>query len=143
MVGQLGVEQMEERLSYSVVPTVTLAAHTLYETTLGDPLDEATAGVLDPTIRVDEQAPWGSSQSHGSRPRRQHERGVQRRTQRPTDHWSRIQIDEDGQIQPAAPNPQVGDIAHPHLIGPLRGEVALQPIRCHRIPMLASNSSSP
>ena len=40
------------------------------------------------------------------------------------------------QIQPAAPNTQVGDIAHPHLIGPLRGEVALQPIRCHRIPML-------
>jgi predicted nucleic acid-binding protein len=30
MVGQLGLEQMEERLSYSVVPTVTLAAHTLY-----------------------------------------------------------------------------------------------------------------
>ena len=48
----------------------------------------------------------GSSQSHGSRQRRQHERGVQRRTQRPTDHWSRIQIDEDGQIQPAAPNTQ-------------------------------------
>ena len=59
MVGQLGLEQMEERLSYSVVPTVTLAAHTLYETMLGDPLDEATAGVLDPTIRVDDQAPWG------------------------------------------------------------------------------------
>ena len=96
MVGHLGLEQMEERLSYSVVPTVTLA-HTLYETTLGDPLDEATAGVLDPTIRVDDQ-PLGGSQSHGSRPRRQHERGVQRRTQRPTEHSSRIQIDEDGQI---------------------------------------------
>ncbi len=47
MVGQLDLEQMEEQLSYSVVPTVTLAAHTLYETMLGDPLDEATAGVDD------------------------------------------------------------------------------------------------
>ena len=36
MVGQLGLEQMEERLSYSLVPTVTRAAYTLYEITLGD-----------------------------------------------------------------------------------------------------------
>ena len=48
MVGQLGLEQMEERLSYSVDPTVTLATHTLYETTLGDPFDEATKRLLPP-----------------------------------------------------------------------------------------------
>ena len=90
VIGQLGLEQMEEGLGHSVVPAVSFTAHALHEAVLGDPLSEAGAGILHAAIG---------------------------------------QVNEDHQIQPAATDAQVGEVADPHLIGALRGEIALPPIR--------------
>ena len=108
VVGQLGLEQMKERLGHGIVPAVALATHALYE----------------------------AAPCHGPPQSDQHDDVVQSRTECPADHASRMEIDEDCQIQPARADTQVGQIAHPHLVGPLCGEVALQPIRRHRVWML-------
>ena len=103
MVSQLGLEQMKERLSHGVVPAVALATHALYKSTLGHPLEEVAARVLDATIRMDDQAWPRSASSHGLTPSRQHDGVVQSRAQNPADHASRIEVDEDRRIQQPGP----------------------------------------
>ena len=108
VMSQLGLEQMKERFGYGVIPAVALAAHALHETVSGQPLGELSAGVLDASIGVDDE-PWRwLSSRHRSLQRRQHHGVIQRRTQRPADHTSRIQVDEDRQIQPATTDSKLG-----------------------------------
>ena len=52
VIGQLGLEQMEEGLGHSVVPAVSFAAHALYEAVLGDPLSETGASVLHAALGI-------------------------------------------------------------------------------------------
>ena len=47
----------------------------------------------------------------------------------PADDHAREQIHDDGQIQPALPRPDVGDVGHPGLVGRRGGELSLQEIR--------------
>ena len=79
VAGQLGLERMEAGLGHGVVPAVSLAAHALHETVVGNPLGESGTGVLD-----------------------------------------------------AATDTPVGQVAHPHLMGALRSEIAPRTIRRHR-----------
>ena len=46
VIGQLGLEQMEERFSNGIIPAVSLAAHALHETVASNPLGETGTGVL-------------------------------------------------------------------------------------------------
>ena len=47
----------------------------------------------------------------------------------PADDHAREQIHDDGQVEPALPRPNVGDIGHPGLVWPRHGELSLQEIR--------------
>jgi len=127
MVNQLGLEQNEKRLGHGVAPTVALAAHALHEAVPGKPLCEISTGVLDAAIGVDDK-PSGRLPS-GPLQSRQHHGVIQARTECPADHTPRVEVDEDDQIQPATTDAQIGQIAYPHLILALGGEVALQKIR--------------
>ena len=53
VVGQLGLEQMEEGLSHGVIPAVALTAHALHKAVFADPVSESGAGVLNAAIGVD------------------------------------------------------------------------------------------
>ena len=56
VVGQFGLEQMEEGLSHRIVPTVAFTAHALHKAVLADPLGERGAGKLDAAIGVYDQS---------------------------------------------------------------------------------------
>ncbi len=55
MVDQLGFYDTKERFSDSVIPAVPLAAHTLDEPMLIKQVSEIIAGILNPSIRMDDQ----------------------------------------------------------------------------------------
>ena len=134
--GKFGSEQVEEGLRYGVVPAVALAAHALDEAPLPDPSGEVAAGVLDTTVGVDDQPSRRVSACDGSLQCLQRDGVIERTTQGPADDAPRKQVDENHQIQPSTTDAQVGQITDPHLVRPLGGEIALQPIRRHRKPML-------
>ena len=136
VVGQLGLEQMEEGLSHGVIPTVALAAHALHKAVFTDPVGERGAGVLNAAIGVDDQAPRRTTLSYSPLQRDQRHAVIQCRAQRPTHHAPGVQVDDDDQIQPAATDAEVGQVADPHLIGALCGEITLQTVRRHRKSML-------
>lgn len=51
---------------------------------------------------------------------------------RPADDSARIEIEHNGQIQPALGSPHVGHVRDPVLVGAIRGELAIQVIWCNR-----------
>jgi hypothetical protein len=53
---------------------------------------------------------------------------VNRRTGRPTDDLAREEIHDDGEVEPALPRPNVGDIRHPGRVRPRDGETPLQQV---------------
>src|ERR1017187_1663992 len=48
---------------------------------------------------------------------------------RPADHGPRVQVDDGGQVGPAVPGPDVGDVAAPAGVGVRGGEVAADQVR--------------
>ena len=107
VVGQLGLEQMEEGLGHGVVPAVSLAAHALHETVVVNPLGESCTGVLDAAIGMDDQSSRRPSMHHRSLQCDQRHAMIQCRTQCPADHASGVEINEDDEVEPAA-NRHVG-----------------------------------
>jgi len=102
VVGQLGLEQREEGLSHGIIPTVAFTAHALHKAVFTDPPGKCDAGILDAAIEVDNQSPRRLPLIDSPLQR------DQRRAQRPTHHASKVQVDEDDQIQPAATDAKVG-----------------------------------
>ncbi len=74
--------------------------------------------------------------------------GPQVRLHRPADDSAAPGIDDDRQVQEAAPGRNVGDVSHPQLIGPIRREVPVHQVRgrarvlvpLRRAPLLPSAS---
>jgi hypothetical protein len=60
----------------------------------------------------------------------------------PSDHSSRMQVQNDRQIGPHFARPDIGDVARPLLIGLARGEVLLQEIWRDVEPVIAVPPSS-
>ena len=60
------------------------------------------------------------------------EGGLQGRARGPADQSARGQVEEAGQIQPALPGGDVGDVAQPHLVGHARRAPMQQQVRTHR-----------
>ena len=47
----------------------------------------------------------------------------------PPHDQTREEVHNDGQVEPALPRPNVGDVGHPGRVGPRGGELSLQEIR--------------
>src|SRR5579859_7139579 len=54
--------------------------------------------------------------------------GVQHGTQRPTDDAARVDVEDDGQVEPALPGADVGDVGDVLLVRPGRREVSVHQI---------------
>src|SRR4030095_3138720 len=59
----------------------------------------------------------------------EHQLSAQVRRHRPADYAATPRIEDDSQIEEAGPGRDVGDIRHPELIRPGRGEIAAAPHR--------------
>jgi hypothetical protein len=62
---------------------------------------------------------------------------------RPADHPTRVDIQDDGQIQPARPGRDVGDVSRPDTVGCGRSELAVDQVRSRRGPGVASGQAPP
>ena len=61
---------------------------------------------------------------------------------RPPDHPARMQVEDDGQIDPALPRPDPGDVTSPFLVGLARRKVLIQEVRRDVEPVVAVRTSS-
>ncbi len=71
----------------------------------------------------------GLSPPHCHQQRVEHEFSGQRRLHRPTDDLARVQVHDDGEVEPSLPGPNIGDVGDPDAIGRLDG-FAINAIRC-------------
>ena len=60
----------------------------------------------------------------------------------PSDHPARMQVEDDGQIDPALPRPDIGYVTSPFLIGLARSKVLIQEVRRDVEPVVAVRTSS-
>ena len=132
MVNQFGFEDMEKGLSYRVIPIISLANHTLYKRAFLEPLGEPSASILNASIRMNKE-PFGRlPSSTGVLQSLEHALMAQRLIQSPPYYFARIQVEKDGQIQPAFSRPNIGNVTDPCLVGMSNLKIALQPVGSHR-----------
>ena len=74
-------------------------------------------GIVATPIRVDDQPGLWPTLSHGPDQCLRHQVTGDSLRHRPADHRTGVQVQDDGQIQPARTRPQAGDIGHPLRVG--------------------------
>ena len=124
----LFLQAAEERLGDSVVPAVAFAAHAGFQVIGAAESPPCVAAVLGALIGMN-QGSVGSSPSHRRQHGIEHELAVNRWPSRPADDLAREEIHDDGEVQPALPRPNIGDIGHPRGVWPRGSELPLQEIR--------------
>ncbi|MOA07282.1 hypothetical protein D3C78_1269700 [compost metagenome] len=72
---------------------------------------------------------WLAALFVGHVQRLDHQFGIRLGGERPANRAPRMQIQNRGQVMPAALRPDIGDVATPHLVGALDNELAVQPVR--------------
>jgi len=137
MIDQLGFHNCEKRFGYRIIPTISLAGHTLNKSMALEFISKARACVLDATIRMKNKAVSGTSTPDRPLQRHNHHFMTQRAAQRPADHHAGEQINDHCQVQPPGSGGQIRDIRHPHPVRSLGSKVSFKQIRCHRELMLA------
>ena len=118
----------KEALTQSVVEAVADRAHRRAQVGIPAAMAEGQGGILTALIGVMDdafRAPLADGHGQGL----EHQLGAQMVGQGPTDHAAAPGVDNDGQVQPASPSGDVGDIGHPQAVRPLGAEIALHQIR--------------
>jgi hypothetical protein len=122
------LEGFEKALNCGVVITIALAAHGCCQTMFSQDFLIVMGTVLAAAIRVMNTAFWWPAQRNG------HVQGTDREiflhpvADGPTYHPAGMQVEDDGQINPALARPDIGDVAGPFLVGLARSEILLQEI---------------
>ena len=107
MPQQLGLDRLEEGLDGRVVVAVSLAAHGHLEPVLAQNFLIVTRTILAATIRMVNAALRRLPQGNG------HVQGPDRQVMlhpvahRPADHTPRMEVQDDGQVEPALAGPDV------------------------------------
>lgn len=140
----LSFHRLEEALGHRVVPTVALAAHTLLHRHSLQLLLEGTAGVLHASVRVKQKGVEYRPVSHGhlEGSHRSYLR-LHRLAQGPAHYFSIGQVQYHGQLQPAFPSSDVGQIRYPLLCRPYCLEIPCQMVVRYSIGMTGVGSSHP
>jgi hypothetical protein len=128
LVDQFGLERVEEALGDGVVETAARSAGA--EDEAGAPSE-----LLDPQGEK-RPAPIGVEEESRSRPPlgERHGEGlvgellIEGGRHGPADEAAGVEVEHDGQMEPALAGPHRGDVGYPALIGRLSGEVAPQAI---------------
>src|ERR1035437_1740279 len=132
VVNELGLDGRKEALRHGVVPAVTLSAHAPADAGCCKRLAVIVAGVLASPIRVVNH-PFGWPTG----PQR-HRKGVEGKlrreavARRPADDSAGKEIQKRGEVEPALPRPDVGDVRDPGDVGGTDLEVAGELVRCDR-----------
>src|ERR1039457_6046446 len=132
VVNELGLDGRKEALRHGVVPAVTLSAHAPADAGCCKRLAVIVAGVLASPIRVVNH-PFGWPTG----PQR-HRKGVEGKlrreavARRPADDSAGKEIQKRGEVEPALPRPDVGDVRDPGDVGGTNLEVAGELVRCDR-----------
>ncbi len=93
---------------------------------------EGAGGVLRAAVAVKDDARVGPAVREGHVQRVGDQVGAQVVGDRPADDGPRVQVDDGGQVRPALPGLDVGDVAAPARVGPLGGEVPAEQVRGNR-----------
>ena len=123
------LEGFEKALDRCVVIAVPFAAHRRCQAVFAQDFLVVVRTVLAATIRVMDASLGWLAQGDG------HVQGTDRQVllhpvaDRPPDHPAGMQVEDDGQIDPAFARPDIGDVARPFLVGLARSEILLQQIR--------------
>src|SRR5210317_271403 len=137
MIDQLGFHNREKRFGYRIIPTISLAGHTLNKSVAFEFISKACARILNPTIRMKHKPFARTPSPDRSLQCDNHHFMAQRAAQRPTDNHTREQIDDHCQVQPTGSGRQIRDIRYPHPVRSLGRKVSFKQIRCHREFMFA------
>src|SRR6187431_925010 len=81
--------------------------------------------VLDATVGVEDQAGLGSPPSNGVPQRRSGQLGIASLAQAPAEESARVLVHDNSHVTPLLADTQVGDVAHPDLVGVLKLQVTL------------------
>ena len=115
MISPLCFDRLEKRLSYSIIPTIAFTTHTLDATVFLKCFSEFITRVLNPLVRVDNQAfTWFSPPERLLEGLKNH-RMAQRRTDGPSRDNSGEEVNKDRQICPAGLCQDIGNIYQPTL----------------------------
>lgn len=133
---KLVLECTKEALGYGIVKAIGLSAHAGHK-----PVGRQFALVF--VGRVDRSS-VGVMQEPRARPSasKSHVQGIEGKLfvyparHRPSDHFARIHVQEDRQIQPSCPGGHERDVSDPDLVGAIGLEAPVQPVRCDPLGML-------
>jgi hypothetical protein len=136
-----GFEGFEKALDSCVVIAIALSAHGRCHTMFSQDLLIVVRTVLAAAVRVVNAALWGPAQGNS------HVQGADRQVflhpvadgpccypkgfcvqNTQGDHPTGMQVQDDGQIDPAFARPDIGDVADPFLVGLARSKIPLQEI---------------
>ena len=99
------LQGVKEAFHRRVVVAVPLAAHAAKEAVLGQQLLVVVRGLLATPIRVDDQPCLWPMSSHGHSQSLYHQVAGDSLRHRPADHRTGVQVQDDGQVQPARTRP--------------------------------------
>src|SRR5437899_3897265 len=119
---QLVLQRAEEALRDGVIVAVPPATHTGHQPMLGEDLPIGRRGIVGALIRVVNQARLRPAVEQGHREGVGREGAIGARLHRPADHAAGVQIQHDGQIQPARARRNRRDVPHPHAIRRRNGQ---------------------
>ena len=99
-------------------------------------LSKILAGILNPSVRMDDQTREGIPPTYGTIKSRKNHFFAQRTAQRPPHNQTRKQVQKHRQIQPAALCSNIGNIRYPYFVRSAGCEITLQKIWSHWMRML-------
>ena len=118
------LQTAEEGLRDGIDPTIPLPAHTRLQMIRATEASPRVTAVLRTLIRMNHRA-TRASPTHGHQHRVEHELAVNGGSRRPADDLAREQIHDHGQVEPALPRPNVGNIRDPRLVSTRHRELPL------------------
>ena len=128
-------EAAEEVFSNSVVVGVTLAGHTLADTKIRQMQAVGVGGVLDATVRVEDEAGSRTASADGGIESGESDICVDAVREGVANDLLGTQIFDSSEIEPSLVGRDVSDVADPSLVGSIKRKVAHEKIRCDRMRM--------
>ncbi len=115
---ELGFDVPEGALYARVMVGVAFAGHALVQAVPGQKIAELGAPVLAPAIGVEVQPRWSIPLTNSVLQWLADQLGAQVGRQLPADDLARVQVDDDGEVNPAAAGQgEVGNVAGPGVVG--------------------------
>ena len=114
---QLGLQGLEEGLDDGVIVAIAIAAHRDEEAMFAKQILIFVRAILTAPVGVVDTSRRRPAQSNGHVQSPDRQVPLQAAADGPADHTTGVEVENDGQIQPALSGPDVADVAGPFLIG--------------------------